>query len=281
MQEPGVGMAADEFTIGGAVRFAWTTLRQHGRAIWGVLALNALADTLSGAGAMTQNTALSLIGMLGSLVTGFMLLGAVFRLTLADRHAGDERFKPRPLGLQWGAMETRMLGAGALVVMLVVFIGFLVLLAIQALAVGGVAAEGFNPAQLKTAEQLQAALTATFGPAWPLVALPLLAAIIYVSVRLSLIMPATADQGAIRIFRSWPLTRGAFWKILAASLLIQLPFLFALQAIDLSARAGGLGGPAVFAAALIAGVLSGAVLSPLSAALAAYLYRHLSPRTPA
>lgn len=78
--------------------------------------------------------------------------------------------------------------------------------------------------------------------------------IIYTTVRLSLAPVMTFDAGALRVFESWRMTRGHFWRILFAFVLSGLFSI--IVAVSMAVLAGALalavfsmsGGPSVYAA---------------------------------
>ncbi|MGZ8362824.1 MAG: hypothetical protein ACXW3D_03095 [Caulobacteraceae bacterium] len=270
-------MAASDISIGGAVRFSWAFLRANARALWGVLALTALAYTIYFAGDLSRNPGMLIAGFLAVAILNLIVSGAVFRLTLGDRHPNDPDWTPGAMGLQWRGIETRLLGASLLFALLFAFIGFLVLIALGAVVVGVLTAKGVDMTKLVTPELMAAAMQQQMGPAFGLVPVLLLAVMAYVGIRLWLMLPASADQGAIRIFKTWKRTKGLFLRMLLSALAIQLPVLL----IGAFVAAGVLGGTPQAAgagraltAAVLMGVLSGAVIAPLQAAMTAYFYRH-------
>lgn len=267
-------------SVGGAVGYALSLLAAHWRAVWGVLALNALAATVLYAGQFSRNGSLMLAGAAGGLIAGLMLQGALFRLAFADGHPRDPEFSPGQLGLQWRRLETRMLLAGLLAVIALLLVAFLLALAIVAVLFGVLTSQGIDAA----AALRMPADPADLDPArhWPLLmaqaalAVPL----VYLALRLSLIMPATLDRKSLQVFRTWKWTRGQVLRILAAGLLLQLPFLFlsTLALAPMGPAGSESGGPAgALGAALLLGVPAGAVLTPLMAGMTAYFYRQLAP----
>ena len=276
-------MAQSNVPVMQSVRAAYTFWRTYWRPVVGALAVLAAVTAFQIYWNLTGRTGLSFLGMLMSIAASTMALGALFRLAFADEHPGDPGFRPGPSGLQWGAMEWRLLGAILLIFLLaviamVVFF-FLIMLAVIMLAGSGAIGPDMDP------EALGRGLGAPGAILLLLLLLILLGTVIYAAVRLVLVQPATAASGKVMVFETWPLTKGQFWPILGAVILVSLPSIISgivTGAISSSAGVEGaregaqvLPPATALVVALLSGAVSGFVQAPLTAGLAAYLYRGL------
>jgi hypothetical protein len=274
-------MSDDKVTIGGALGYAWSLWTQNWRSIWGVLAFYAVSVTIFEAGQLAHDPSLLLAGAVATGIASLSTYGAVFRIAFAKETGDRAEFKPGALGLQWRGAEWRMLAASLLQTLFFVMVGMIVLVAECAVVAGMLMAKGVPLAQQQSSAQVLAAL----GPTGTLVAnalaLVLAAVLAFFYFRLFLALVASAVTGKIQVLKTWSLTKGRFWAILATVLVIQLP------AILLSFAIVGLGDftrtpapPATaFSIALVVGILTGAVLGPMVAGAMAYFYKH--PRAPA
>ncbi|HEX8233555.1 MAG TPA: hypothetical protein VF559_09460 [Caulobacteraceae bacterium] len=271
-------MREAKVTVGGAVGHALSLFAAHWRALWGVLALNALAATVTAAGRLTLNPLLLGVGVVMTGLFGLMLYGALYRLAFADRHGEDPEFRPAQLGVQWRRTEWRLLLALLLQGVALGFIALLLLLAAAAVLFGLFTAQGIDPAATFKAPIDPSKLDPRALLPLALAQLAVLAPLVYVGLRLSLVMPATADRKAVQVFRTWKWTRGQVLRILMAEMLMVLPFLLLNSLAGRTlAEAAGLSAGEAMATAVALGIPSGAVLAPLSAGLAAYFYRNLAP----
>ncbi len=246
-----------------------------------MLALTSLAATVYLAGDFANKVEVYLAGIAAYLVVVLMTYGAVFRIAFASRHGDDPAFTPGVSGVQWRAMEWRMLGA---LLLLVLFYAIVIAVAFVAVAgvAFGIALNKGQIAALTTPQALLAALGPEGQTAVTVLGTVAYAALIYLAIRLSLVLAATADEGRIAVLRTWKLTKGQVWRILASMVLIQLPVLFVSVMVAALARAGASGGmglatdalaPAgALSAGLIIGVLTGGVAAPLGAGVLAYYY---------
>ena len=277
-------MADSQVSVGGSLIYAWTLLKQHWRAIWAVLALVSLAETVYVAGVYAGNNELLVGGAVAQLITKLVLYGAVFRLAFADRHGGDPAFALGHAGLQWGRMEWRLLGAGALLLLFMAIIA-----ALGAVLVGGVALGIIMNHGGSAPPTTPQAVLAALGPNGQTVVSVILAlvilALLYFYVRLSLAFAATADTSKVSVLSTWPLTKTHSWRILGALILIQLPLML-MESLIAAAGDGGAGTGASMSAeaamlsALAVGAVFGCVIAPLSAGVLAYYYRHPSGPPP-
>ena len=133
---------------------------------------------------------------------------AVYRIVLRPE---DDRFAY----LRLGADELRLVGLMLIYLVLAIGFTFVVTLAAGLLAAG--------------ASMLGGGAGALIGV---LIGIGTLAFMIFVMVRLSLAGPMTFAQGRLKVFESWPLTRGHFWRLLGAyALALALTFVVLLLAL--------------------------------------------------
>ena len=275
-------MADSQVSVGGALRFAWALLSQNWRAIWGALALNALAWTVLVAGLLAGNGDLLLGGWLGVLMTKYPLYGAVIRASDAKAKAKTQASAPAPthLGLQWRAPELRMLGADALFSIFQLIMGMLVAIALLAPVIGVFMRSGVDPAKLTTPQEVMARL----GPHGPAImqgeSLAFWIILTALALRLSLALVASAESGRVVLLSTWRLTRGQFWRLAGASLMVNLPLIVALAvtgAVTPLGTSQAVTPGEIFSYALLTGVLAGAATTPLMAGVQLYFYRRLGP----
>jgi hypothetical protein len=265
-----------------AVRAAESFRRLHWRRVAGVLALASLGATMTEAGSISGQADLLLWGRLLYVVCAVLAYTALLRLAFIDEHPGDPEFVPGPHGFQFGRPELRLLGVGALLTFMVVLgaamLVFLIMLVLITAGVGAVTAA-------TTPESVMEALGPGGRAILGLLVLGFLALMMLVSVRLSLAGPATVARKKIAVFETWSLTRGQFWRILAATILVSLPAIAAGVVLGLVlmvfGQPGGPGGapqmalPGALLAGAIPGVVTGFIVLPLSVGLSAFLYRGL------
>jgi hypothetical protein len=148
-------MAERETSIGGALGFAWSLVSQNWRAIWGVLALNALAWTVLFAGLFAARPELSTAGSSALIVLKYPLYGAIYRLALpAEARDRDPDLHLGPLGLQWRPVEFRIFIADILLSILLLVVFLLAAVAMSAVVLGVVMAQGGSLAQVTSEDQL-------------------------------------------------------------------------------------------------------------------------------
>ena len=278
-------MAQSNVPVMEAARAAYRFWREAWRPALGALLVLSAAAAVQGYFAMTGATGWALLGTLVTLVAQIIAYGALFRLAFADERTGEPAFQTGPGGLQWGGMENRLLGA-TLLLLLLVFVAaiiFAILFVIAMfVAVGGAGAD------LEGADTPQAVFEALGYRGVLVLGVTTLAAAllaIWVSVRLALVLPATASSGKVQVFETWRLTKGQFWRILAAMLIASAPTI--LWAMFSGGVEGALAEdgpregvrvlpPATAAVmAVVGGLVTGVLQAPLSAGLTAYLYRGL------
>lgn len=261
-----------------AVRAAESFRRLHWRRVAGSLALVALGSTLAAGGALSQNLTVRAWGEGLYVLASILAYTALLRLAFIDEHPNDPEFRPGPHGIQFGKPELRLLGVGALLVfvlLLAACLAFFLVMVIVAGAGLGALTPGATP------ESVAAAVGPSGRAAVGGLLTALIAGLLYFSVRICLAAPATVARKRVTVFQTWPLTKGQFWPILGASILVGLPAIGAGVVVAL--LTGILGGdantPLPLAAALavgaVQGVVAGFILLPLNAGLGAFLYRGL------
>ena len=199
------------------------------------------------------------------LLVSVLAYGAMMRIALADRHAGDAVWRPGPAGLQWTGIETRLLGAFLLIALFFVLALLGAVFATLLTAVIVAAVTG----QLPRAGG--AFLATPSGMAAAAVAAVTLAFALWAGVRLILSTAATVDRRQVQVFSTWRMTQGSALPLFLALLAIALP------AVLLSA-AGRLVGGQIGGVILWSGyaLVVGLVQTPLTAGVAAWAYRQLS-----
>ena len=273
-------MSDSQVSVGAALSYAWSLWRTNWRQIWGVLALNALACTVLCAGVFAQNWRLVLSADLGLLFTMFSTYGAVLRLALGPDHADDPEFRLGALGLQWRKMELRLLGAHLLLMVFVLILVLLLTLAVFAPIVGVFMAKGVVITPTTNPADLPRVIGADGIQALNLGYLLVQGVLMFVMTRLSLYLTATADRGKVSVLRTWKLTRGHFWQVFAALLVIGLPTVLIMSVgvgagMSLDGKPAPLAPGETFLYSLICGGWAGAAAMPLAAGVQAYFYRNL------
>ena len=278
-------MADGQVSVGASLTYGVQLWLRSWRAIWGVLALQSLAATIYVAGVYALNNDLLAAGVVAQLITQPMLYGAVFRIALADRHTGDADFTPGHAGLQWRAAEWRLLACTALLGVFFAVVGLLALFVVGSLALALIMSHG-GAAPPSTPQAAFAALGQVGQTVVLIVSALTIAGLVYLYIRMSLAFAATADRGKIMVMQSWPTTRGQFWRIFLAMIVLQLPLTVVQSLVTglasdgrVAATAGMPPGPAMVSA-LILGVIAGAAVSPIAAGVLAYFYRSLVPVAP-
>ena len=101
--------------------------------------------------------------------------------------------------------------------------------------------------------------------------LALAAALIWVGIRVCLYSPATVAEQHVQVFSTWPLTRGLFWPILGAVVVLLAPALV-LTLVEESWRASDAVGTGL---AILVAAVNAFVELPLICGLYAHLYKRL------
>jgi hypothetical protein len=226
-------------------------------------------------------TAVSFLFLILSVFVSTGVTGALYRLQLGGDHPGDDQFAAHPAGLQWGGLEWRVLGANLLVGLA---IGVLVVVAFIIWAIILGVTIGSNPTDMQAlqggsqAEKLDALAHVMLGPAGVLTLViigPMVVALIYLIVRLSLFALLAADTRSFNLVKAWNLARGAMLALFVGSLVI-----FLLEVV-IGAVFGGLAGLAAglfgqqgrIWGGLAGQVIGAATSAPLFAGLLLYVYR--------
>ncbi len=247
-------------SVRAAVAFAQLNAPQ----VSGVLAALMLVSLASAAAGRSLTGVLLFVA---GVAVGLMANAALLRLAFADGHPGDREFRVGPLGFQWGQPEVRLLGAALLLV-------FLMLLAVLfwfvVAVLGGTAATVFSGSSTAVA----ASASRPDSPAMVTAAvlgLVLGLAMVWVGVRVCLYSPATIAEQRIQVFSTWPMTRGRFWPILGAIVLLLLPTIV-LTGVD---QAWQPAGPAGLVMAILIAAVNAFIEVPLICGLYAHLYKRL------
>jgi hypothetical protein len=268
-----------------AARAAYRFWREAWRPALGALLLLGAAGAVQYYLAATGRAGWSMLMVLAVIPAQIVAYGALFRLAFADERTGEPAFHRGPAGLQWGGMETRMLGATLLLMLLwfVAMILFVFIFIIALMVAMGGAAAGLEGAD--TPQELFEAMGPRGTGTLLVVGLASAALALWAYVRLLLVLPATASSGRVQVFETWRLTKGQFWRIFAALLIVALPTI--VWGMFNGAVEGALGeeGPregttvlppaAAALMAVLGGIVSGVLQAPLSAGLMAFLYRGL------
>jgi hypothetical protein len=293
---------SEKVSLGGALRAAFGFWGSGVRATAGILALATIAgawflfvrdQTLTqilAAQAATPKGApiqvdLSVVLVAGAanLLLSYLAMAALYRAAFQAQRPKDPDYAPGPLGFQIGRVEVSVVLAGVLSWVLITFLIILLWLAFGALLVG----VGASLDQMAANPQ---AFVAALGPARPVVvgaAVAGLFLVVFVMIRLSMALAASAAERRVRVLSSLPLTRGRFWVLLGGQIVISLPML-ALSI--LLGRLIGTIAESMHAAPFaqdfraVSYLVSAALLVfcylPLAAGFNAYIYERVGPTGP-
>ena len=264
-----------------AINKAFDAVRPGWSAAWGTMLLVAAANTALQVWAATLATpaAVARASIMANLSHYLLIIPIVVALIVAAvmAYAGLYRIglgqssDLGPAGLQWNAQEWRVLGATALILLIVLP---------PAAGWGGLVS--FETAKISAGHVGGAAL-AVFWTAFAAL-LILVALLIWVSTRLSPFLAATIDQKRVVLFSVWGLTQGCFWAIFGASFVVGLAsglvgVLGQILALAIKAGEGAIVHPTVvqaIAPALVQSV-AGIALMPAKIGLMVYFYKALRP----
>jgi len=198
-----------------------------------------------------------------------MAYGALMRLALADLHTDEAEYQPGPFGLQWTGIETRVLGAVALLAVLAALLTIATVFLVSLVTIVVAAVTG-------TAKAATTLAGPSFIAFWIVLAVCVLVTV-WAFIRLSLAMAATVDRKQVQVFSTWTLTQGRVIPVGVALVVVTLPTLI----LSVSARFIQGGGPATgLAVALWAlyALVAGFAQTPLIAGVGAWFYRQAAKR---
>jgi hypothetical protein len=262
-------MSGRKISIQTAVKAAFQFAKVNAPKTAGVLSIILLLDiaTILAPGSASPSPAL--LGLKGfEALFGVVAQGALYRLAFASEHGGDREFAIGPLGLQWGKPEMRLLGAD----LLLFFLFFLALLFwaiilivtlgagmfVSGTGAGPITSPPLNPTPQQASQMLLAFV-------------PLIITALGVYVRICLYGAATVAERKVAVFSTWSLTRGNFWPILGAVILIAVP----IWTLNLLSALPGEPRAATIVIELLACVLDAFLIRPMSCGLYAHLYNAL------
>lgn len=255
-------------SAGGALASAFRFVAPGWRHAWAALLIFALTNGLLNMARVVAPMSwawswVAWFGQLGLLLAAAAPVhGALTRLGLGDRHPHDDSFRLGPGGLQWRMTETWM------------FLATLAYNLIFYAAYETMRTLGLWP----SLPGVSLSALAFSGPIWLL----FVSAWIWVALRMMAFPPAITEWKRFVLFGAWPLTAGAFWRLLPAFVIGfagQLLPALALAPITAAVAAAGLAGaqgPVDFAAGLIVGLIRAAAL-PFATGAALYIYRAAVP----
>lgn len=258
-------MSGRKISIPSSVKAAFDFAKVNAPKTAGVLSIILLLDIASvfTPGSPLSPAHLALMGV--EAVFGVIAQGALYRLAFQTEHSGDPEFRIGPLGLQWGKPELRLLGADLLLLFLVV-LAFLFWVIILIVGLGaGMFVSGTGGAPLPPTPAQESHVLAAFAP------LLLIAVAVYV--RICLYSAATVAERKVAVFSTWSLTKGYFWTILAAVVVIAIP----IAALNFLAGLPGEPRAATLVIQLLTCVLDAFLIRPMYCGLFAHLYAALRP----
>jgi len=223
----------------------------------------------------------SFLGLIASIFVTTAATGALYRLKLAGDHPGDDQFAAHAAGLQWGGLEWRVLGANLMIglaIGVLAFVAFIIWAIILGVTVGS------SPGDLQAlqsggeADKLVALRHIMLGPAGILTLViigPMIVALIYLIVRLSMFALLAADARSFDVGKAWALARGAMLALFLGSLVIfLLEVLVGAVTGGITGLAAGIIGQQGRVWGGVAGQVVGtAINTPLFAGLVLYVYR--------
>jgi len=267
-------MAKARFSIPAAAADGIEFWRTNWRKVPGALALAAIASVAMQANlpadGQPQITAQFIAGMLIVMLAQIPAQAALLRIALHDLGA-EPPARNGPFGLQWRMLETRLLAASALTVLLVFVVTAVTAFLMLALTAGFLS--GIDPKTLTTPEAVAAHLSPSGALVLQLVLLAFLIGVVVLSLRLSLVQPATAVANRTQVFSSLRLTRGAILPIFGTLLLINLPLLILEVLGELVAGSDPMLRVGV---GLVLGGIAPFFLIPISVGVTAHIYRRLT-----
>lgn len=269
------------------VRAAYAFLRANWRVTAPAAGVGALIYTAGELVGSSDNLLLVVALNLAVVAFGLMFTSLGLRLALRQDSSGV-------MGLQLGRDESNLLGASLVVgffMFIFVIVGFFVFsMAVAVVAQQqGLSVSDFQGDPTAAAETFQRLFSGSGGPVLIGLAAIFVAAMLFLSARLSLVSAATIGERKLMAFSTWKWTEGNALRILAAAFLLILPVALATGVLaGFLAAALGVSGPnfsqgpapARALVLLLSGVVQYAVLSPAVFAMLAHLYRGLRPAEP-
>jgi hypothetical protein len=268
-----------------SAKAGYAFMRGSLRAVAPAAALAAAVSALTEVAADTNRGPLMLVVMLGFFAVSLAFTAFTLRLALNQDATGF-------FGLKAGQDEANLAGA-------TVVAGFFYFIVAIPCFVAFMLAVGMAATRAKVSldsiqgdpEAAAAALASIFaGPDAPMIWVVLLAVLVlllWLMSRLSLASVATVGERRVMVFSTWEWTRGNAWRLLAATMLVILPLMFAVTFISgfVSGLLGvtptpeGMKGP--FAARAFVQLLQGfgqfLFVTPAISGLMVHLYRGLRP----
>ncbi|MBP7703910.1 MAG: hypothetical protein KA105_01340 [Caulobacter sp.] len=212
-----------------------------------------------------------IVGAVLVLLSQLPAQAALYRIALSDLGAEPPE-RNGPFGLQWRMLETNLLVAGVLIVLLIAVMFMVAAFVMLALAAGF--ASGLDAKTLASSPEAIAAQIGANGlMVMNLVMLAFMVGLIILTLRLSLVQAATAAARRTQVFSSMRLTKGALLPIFGTMMLINLPLLLIqVVAIALARNDPFL----ITGVSVILAGLSPFFLLPISVGAMAHIYRRLS-----
>jgi hypothetical protein len=237
----------------------------------GALAVVAILDTAEGLALASRHFSRAGIVAFAGILATVMARGALLRIGLAHRRAGDEDMPPGWAGFQWGRVEARLLAVTALRAFLFGLLAALLVTVLMSLYVGLAAAQP-GAGGVASPERWRKTLDPV---GWTVVSAAALAGgagLAWVWLRVYLGFAATVALARVMLLSTWPLTRGHVWRLARAVVLASAPVL-AIGLVLVASRSAL--GPA--GCAVAAGVGHAFLALPLSAGLMSTVYDRLCP----
>ena len=219
----------------------------------------------------------------------FAMMGLTLVVALANvmfstgvlRHALQGEFSP-PIGVRLAEDEFRVIGAYLGLTLVFGIIAFFVMFVLGIMLAGMAANSGVDLAA-GDPEVLSAALTQLLqgpgGGVFLVLLLVLMVLVVFAMVRLIFVQAATIAEDKMMVFSTWGLTKGNFWRVFAAALLVLIGTGFAaavVQAVLMAALKPAPGITMFVFGAVYTTIAT--LLSIFMLSLIAYLYAGLRPR---
>lgn len=262
-----------------SVRAAWFFFTANWRRFIAPAFLLALGFFLATRGAAAGNASAASLGVVIWAAMSILYPAAIYRFALRGEYGGL-------YGMRFSQDEARLAALSLLFTLFLLLAGVAAIAPLLVLVAGVVLASG-DPAAMEAAAGDSAATIAAMGPAavfvFNLGLFVVLAFLIFIAARLALSAPAVVAEQRFVFLKSWPWTKGVFFRLVAVLLLSALP------GVLLDALLGGIGdaitgagAPVPGMALTFAGSFGNALMGVMmSTGAVAYLYRGLRPAEPA